>query len=205
MYDLNFRKYIFERIKPRTITNPELLNKWAGRLNKPHWNRLTMGAGALALQPLIDYFNPLVDDDTASTSAIRTASKIIAGTAVGVIVRTLAYKYTSKNPYRSKFMTKAIFEFIKRNPEAKKNYFNAISTLIGLGAMVFTNFLLDAPLTNVLTKFGLKQRNTIKAKKQETANPQNNVSPNNPAKTSELNFEDTFNKFRNLGRRENNV
>ena len=60
--------------------------KSAGGLSTPA-NRLLLGATALAIQPEIDWHNKKVDEKTRRVSMARTISKIVIGTATGIVVR----------------------------------------------------------------------------------------------------------------------
>lgn len=131
--------------------------KSAGRNISSAENRLILGATALISQPFIDFHNRNVDEDTKRVSVCRTIAKIIAGTTTGYTVRKLAIKgigacsqMPDKNipKWRTFFTPKNIKEI---KPEAFKQYKNALGTFISLGVMLFTNFLIDAPLTKFLT------------------------------------------------------
>ena len=66
------------------INNKNLINitEWTGRkINSPQ-QRFILGLTAIMIQPVIDYTNRNVDEETREVSAARTAAKIIAGTSV---------------------------------------------------------------------------------------------------------------------------
>ena len=142
----------------------EIKRKIDETLSKPAQNRLIMGITALLTQPWIDYFNHRVDEDTRKVARNRTIAKIIAGTAVGMVVRGSCYKLVEKmtdiggkgkNSMRL-VPKKYLGEFI-HDAHKLKNYRNALSTIVAITAMCFTNFLIDAPLTRYLTnKFNAK-------------------------------------------------
>lgn len=140
---------------------------------KPAENRAIMGVTALLTQPAIDYYNHRVDEETREVSKNRTIAKIVAGTLVGIGVRELCYRFvnsTTKPNEPSKFSKKLLpKEFISelaKNPNYLKNYRNALSTMVALCVMTFTNFLLDAPLTVLLTN----KLNSMSQKAKENSN-----------------------------------
>ena len=164
---------------------------WAGKALHSPEQRLILGATALATQPFIDLNNKDVDEETRKISAARTIAKIIAGTTVGVLVRYAgiwaAKRYSQfekifadadkkiiakiipdkkRGIFTPVFAGKTIFpisdkEFTQRITRHRK----AMGTLLATVAMVFTNFLLDAPLTKYLTK--IFQKGLEKPKEQE--------------------------------------
>ena len=153
----------------------EKLEKYDAILSKPAENRLIVGATALATQPVIDYYNHKVDEETRTVSRNRTIAKIVAGTSVGILVRSLCYSLVEKmtdfngtKKYSKWLLPDQFLNSIKDNP---KYYKNTVSTLVALGVMCITNFLLDAPLTayftNVLNKKTLKQQKEEKSNLKE--------------------------------------
>lgn len=164
------------------IKNPKL----EGRLMKmsdsfPSWaQRLVSGVTGILLQPWFDLNNKRVDEDTRKISTARTCAKIIAGTLTGVGIRWACVKAT-ENFTRSEKAEKELKDlgklgkrFINKPmnkwsqmllPEAAKaasfkeiaKYRQALGTYAGLVVMLFTNFLVDAPLTTYMTnKFAKK-------------------------------------------------
>lgn len=142
-------------------------------INSPE-QRLIQGATALAMQPFIDINNKAADTDTRAVSVARTIGKIVAGTLVGVGVRyaTIAFakrfsryvltegpKYLTEIKRKSKYDV-LLPEFDCSKLKLKKvdfenkynNTIKTIGTILATGVMVFTNFLIDAPLTKVITK-----------------------------------------------------
>ena len=95
----------------------KFLNTCATKIAGPE-NRLILGVSALASQPFIDYYNKNVDEKTRKYSVCKTISKIIIGTTVGVIVRSLAIKYAG-NLLKSADVSKIIPDALK-NPESRK-------------------------------------------------------------------------------------
>lgn len=169
-FGAKFYDKFFEKLPNKNITNPEKLNKFGHVLASPHWNRAILGAAAILTQPLIDYKNPKVDNETATTSALRTIGKICACTAVGFLVRGSMYKLINKYVKEggSKFL---IPDAILNEKSALKRenmlklHKNTLSTLTALGVMIFTNFLLDAPLTTLTTNELMRLRQKYLAKK----------------------------------------
>lgn len=157
------------------VTNNKIINvvNWAGKKLNSVEQRIVLGATALATQPFFDYYNKNVDEDTRKVSTARTIAKIIAGTAVGIAVRLFFIKGFRKfSNYDLKIVNGNIEQILPKSPkdifvpifakvkkgmtqdEFKNDYENYIKTggVIGASvAMIATNFLLDAPLTNILT------------------------------------------------------
>lgn len=118
-----------------------------GNMKSPQ-QRLAFGVAALAIQPVIDRFNPFVDTDTRKKSAVRSAAKAIACSATGVVIREACILGTNALLNNKQLATK-LPEYMTKD----KNHASAvIGTLMGLGIMVFTNFLIDVPLTDKLTE-----------------------------------------------------
>ncbi|MDD3594442.1 MAG: hypothetical protein PHX18_07435 [Candidatus Gastranaerophilales bacterium] len=117
--------------------------------------RLILGATAICSQPLIDYYNRNVDDKTRKYSVCRTVSKIIAGTVVGVSVRYLAIKYASRF-IKLPDVTRVKPEVFKTLQD-RSNLQKSLGDIIAIGVMLFTNFLIDAPLTKMGTNFLAKK------------------------------------------------
>ena len=102
--------------------------------------------------------NKNVDKETRKNSAARTIAKIIVGTATGFYVRyytikaveamtkipnnnrNLKWWETLLTPDRSRVAYKSL-----------KKYKLAVGSIAAVGVMLFTNFLIDAPLTKILT------------------------------------------------------
>jgi len=126
------------------------LTKCATKIAGPE-NRLILGVSALASQPFIDYYNKNVDEKTRKYSVCKTISKIVVGTTVGVIVRSLAIKY-SANLLKSVDISNILPNALK-NPESRKILQYTIGDILGIGVCLITNFLIDAPLTRLGTNF----------------------------------------------------
>lgn len=148
------------------------LKKIGNVLNSPE-QRLILGATALATQPFIDFHNHAADNETRAVSTARTIGKIIAGTLTGVSIRYGAIKgfkhFAQYNLKLEKGIVKEVTQKTKNDiffpllAKIKPNqtveefergyskYINAMGTFIATTAMVFTNFLIDAPLTKFIT------------------------------------------------------
>ena len=161
--------------------NGKVLNgiKWAGQHITSPQNRLILGVSALASQPFIDLHNRSVDERTKKVSAARTVAKIIAGTTTGVIVRyaciAAANKFTHAPASGLKKILSLFYPKGINNVTQKglKKHIETMGTLLSLGVMLFTNFLIDAPLTKYLTnKFikNIKDKNTPKYFKNTNMN-----------------------------------
>jgi hypothetical protein len=111
-------------------------------------------------------------------SICRTIAKIIAGTTVGILVRGSCYnlvknmtKPEGTNKFSKALLPKRYTKEIGKVEAFLKNYRSALSNIVAIGAMCFTNFLIDAPLTVLLTnKFSdvaLQHKNDIAKSKEE--------------------------------------
>lgn len=177
MYGSEKKPGFWKRIKQKVLdTLPEAtfndgaknLKKWRNIdefISRPAENRFIMGATAMLTQPAIDYCNHKVDEETRETSRIRTVSKIVAGTIVGIAVRGSCYKLVEKmtNISGKSRLEKALLpskylESLVKNMKLLKNYRSALSTGLAIMTMCVTNFLIDAPLTVFLTNYQLAKR-----------------------------------------------
>jgi hypothetical protein len=119
--------------------------------------RLILGASALMSQPFIDAHNKNVDEKTRKVSVARTIAKIIAGTLTGFAIRKgciKGIKAMSQPRGQNVPKWKSLFtpkDVTKTDTEAFAQYRNAMGTVVALVVMMFTNFLIDAPLTKFLT------------------------------------------------------
>ncbi len=145
-----------------TVTDDKAIKtfEWIGKNLSSAENRLILGASALMTQPFIDAANKDVDDETRRYSICRTVAKIIAGTFTGYTIRKLCIKsidaFTKlpteiKPEMRFKNLRSCLLPTIKATAEELAQYKNTLGTLMALGVMMFTNFLIDAPLTKWLT------------------------------------------------------
>lgn len=158
-----------------------------------------MGATAIFTQPFIDRNNKRVDEDTRKFSTLRTVIKIIVGATVGMAVRYAALegsrkflgasfakfkekaKDTNLNKIAKLLMPEGSSKNVLLSDETRyKKYVSHMATCIGVAASLFTNFLIDMPLTKFLTthfaqKFGLSNKKTA-ADKEKTAPANNSVN-----------------------------
>ena len=132
--------------------------KWLNDNVASHHQRLILGATALTSQPFIDYNNKKVDEQTRKISCAKTLAKIIVGTTTGFSVRYLCTKlaknYTcvdemGKKAAKKSFLAPSVMT--KFSKDKRLQYINAIGAIMGVLTCVFTNFLIDAPLTKKLT------------------------------------------------------
>ncbi len=159
--------------------------------------RLALGGFAFLIQPLIDIKNKDVDEDTRKVSAIRSAAKAIIGTVSGIVVRggcmkLAEYKYAQKDaagkiikeggkikidPLKVQKSFGEGFEALKLDNKALSDAIKRVPSVIGtiaaLGVMIFTNFLIDAPLTNItMEKINKFMESRTQGKSTETSKPQ---------------------------------
>ena len=183
----NWRSRLFGRIPNVTIKNEEFFNKIGRIISRPDIGRGILGATAIFSQPFIDYYNPKVDRDTAKVSTTRTIGKIIAGTTIGCAVRSMCYygvqALTCVKPnaptWRKLLLPpdRMVRYLNRKDLDWVKNYNSVLASLIGLGVMLFTNMLLDVPLTQYISNklrplFGL---NADSKKTTTTNNSPNEV------------------------------
>lgn len=147
-------------------TVSSVLQKINKHVSSPE-QRLILGVTALFTQPFIDLSNKRVNEETRLMSFARTLAKIVVGTTVGVLVRKecirLAHHYSKMDAIPKlnaieSFGTKANkYSFLSPqyvrtyNKDFHNNYANALGSYLGIGVSLVTNFLIDAPLTQLLT------------------------------------------------------
>ena len=205
----DIRRRIFDVLPNITVKRENLLCDIGRVISRPDVGRGIMGATAILTQPLIDYFNPKVDRDTAEVSTCRTIGKIIAGTTVGCLVRSACYYGTRAltslapdAPAWKKILlpTERIVQHLNlRNADWIKNYRSTLATLVGLGAMLFTNVMIDVPLTNFISNHlikYIKKPNSNNETNQPTQTIPNVNSPQSPKK--EEGHHDVKDKFREV-------
>ncbi len=121
--------------------------------------RIATGAFALGIQPAMDFMNKDVDKDTRQVSAARSAAKAIIGTCTGIAIRAgciaaidKAFSKVDETGKKALDLDKIrnTFKGLKDAPESALRRAPAnIGTMAALGVMLFTNFLIDMPLTNI--------------------------------------------------------
>lgn len=162
---------------------------WLGENFSSAMQRFVSGVTALITQPFIDWNNKNTDEETRKTSTARILGKIIAGTLTGVAIRWACVK-ASENFTRNKNTEQHLIEvgkaakakanlikkdqillpqkYLNASYREIKNYRGAIGTLAAVVIMVFTNFLIDAPLTTYLTNVFVKKfKNSASGKADE--------------------------------------
>ena len=187
----DLRHRIFDLLPNITVNNERAVCNIGRVLSRPDVGRAIMGATAILTQPLIDYYNPKVDRDTAEVSTCRTIGKILAGTTVGCMVRSACYygvrAMTKVNPnaptWRTLLMPPDIIvqHLNAHHADWIKNYNSLLATLIGMGIMLFTNVMLDVPLTNIISK------SLLKLIGKSNPNQPQNVPPTNGVDTESAN------------------
>ncbi len=142
----NVFKRLYNKLPNWEVTSDKLLThveNFGKKCTSAH-QRGILGATALLTQPFIDARNKDVDEKTRKYSVARTIAKIIAGTLTGVAIRYGCIKAMNWKPFlpsRWQSLTK----------DVQDQYKNAMGTIVSLVVMLFTNFLIDAPLTKFLT------------------------------------------------------
>ncbi len=166
----------------RILSKASTINSWQ--------QRLALGVAAMAIQPAIDLRNKQVDEETRKVSANRSFAKALVGMATGIAVRGGCMKAVEiglQKDRATNYLAKITAEnntkeaidkaknFIK-NKGGAKQYASIIGTIVALGVMLFTNFLVDAPLTNKLTDKLNKKLNN-KNEEQKPKEAQTNIPP----------------------------
>lgn len=167
---------------PNITISGKKLNKaidYVGKEFSSPENRLILGVSALMTQPFIDAGNKKVDEETRKVSVARTVAKIIAGTTTGYFVRLGCIKaidaftkipteITEKTKFKKLRMIFTPDKAIAGGLKDLTHYKNALGTTLSLFVMLFTNFLIDAPLTKLLTNlFTSKIHQHDKMKKEK--------------------------------------
>lgn len=149
---------------------------WFGEHVSTPQNRVIIGTTALLTQPWIDLNNKEVDEKTRKVSCARTVGKIISGTLTGFAVRAGFIKLVREFSKQGDVGEKLIKKFftpsnVKEDlPYAYKQYQNAMGMLLAIVGLLVTNFVVDAPLTNLLTNFFTKNIENRESKKQGELN-----------------------------------
>ncbi len=179
----SIKQRVIDAVPVSTIKDgTKRVEKWKyfdEKMSKPAENRFIMGATAMVTQPVIDYNNHKVDQETRRVSRNRTIAKILAGTGVGMIVRGSCYSLVKKmtdvngkSKYSQALLPTEFLKDLTKDAKLLKNYRSALSTAVAILAMCFTNFAIDAPLTVYLTnKFNDKTAsNPADSKKKAVLN-----------------------------------
>ena len=177
----SIKQKIIDAVPQATIKDgAKRIERWKTvdeKISKPAENRLIMGATALVTQPVIDYNNHKVDEETRRVSRNRTIAKILAGTGVGIVVRGSCYKLVNKmtdingkGKYSKALIPKSYIGKFSKTVKFLRNYKSALSTGMAILAMCVTNFAIDAPLTVYLTNKFNAMTDTSKSKNKEGNN-----------------------------------
>lgn len=165
------------RNKTFIIKNPKAIEavKWIGREISSPENRLILGVTALASQPFIDAQNKTLDDEIKGVVIARTISKILVGTTTGVLIRKGCIKavdYMTTMPeqitqgMKHVKLRQCLLPTVQKLQKSKLlEYKEGMGTVLALGVMLFTNFLIDAPLTQLLTNVMVKAKHGKKGGK----------------------------------------
>ena len=179
---MGISRKLFDLIPNISIKNNDrlkILNKAGDIRGRPMPNMLIMGATAIVSQPFIDEHNKRVDKDTARTARNRTIGKIVAGTAVGCVVRGLIFKLINSCTNEDISVDRWNNVLTPRNtttvrpsmlPNRLRNYRTALSTIVAMIVMIGTNIAFDLPLTNMISN-ALNARDAKKRNKN-AASPQ---------------------------------
>ena len=126
----------------------------------PH-QRAVLGITAICTQPLIDMHNKNIKEEEKPVVVSKTIAKILVGTSFGVAVRHFSIKAVQNftqvvktGKYSQCLLPQRIVKGLKEGVVPKdyiKNYRNGLGTFLGLSTCLITNFLIDAPLTKILT------------------------------------------------------
>ena len=173
----NLKSRLFGLLPNINILNSKKLENLGTTIARPDVSRAILGATALGTQPIIDYYNHRVDEETAGVATCRTIAKIIACSGVGIAVRygslKLVQLFTDTTEKASKWK-KSLLPTEKtqkllsmKNTEWIKNHRSTLGSIVALTAMLATNVLLDVPLTNYLSNKFLGIREKMNAKKTE--------------------------------------
>ena len=124
--------------------------------------RALLGITALCTQPFIDLHNSHIKKEDKPITVAKTISKIIVGTTVGILVRHYAIKMvknftktTNCGKYSQCLLPKKIVDQLNQkipvNKDDIKKYTEWMGTFLGVMCCAITNFVIDAPLSKMLT------------------------------------------------------
>ncbi len=160
---MNERQTSFKGIPPKYTKIPEVignLGKLTGDFVSMPEQKLFLATTALMIQPLIDL--TFAEDDKKVDSAIKSASKAIAGGLTGVTIRAAFISLTKnligfdkRNKFNDHFLPKGAVEMLRTNPDMAKlrlsKYSQSLGTLMAIAFMIgITNKKVDVPLTSDL-------------------------------------------------------
>lgn len=126
--------------------------------------RLLVGVTGVVMQPWIDLHNKKVDKETRLRSACKNCAKALVGATTGFFIRKGCIKFVNKLISDGRLLPKDKTG-IRHYAQKVKNYGGALGTGLAILVMIGTNFLLDAPLTQLLSS-ALYNKTSGKEKKQ---------------------------------------
>lgn len=126
--------------------------------------RLLVGVTGVVMQPWIDLQNKRVDKETRLRSASKNCAKAFVGATTGFFIRKGCIKFIDKLIKRGRLLPKDATN-IRHYEQKVKNYCGALGTGLAIIIMMATNFLIDAPLTQLLSS-KLYNKTSAKDKKQ---------------------------------------
>lgn len=150
--------------------------KYGGEKLNSYHNRAFLGVTALPLFTLYDCFTS-PDKETRNNSLSKTWAKIIVGTTTGIIIRYLGFRFAKRfaTPLLERLGSDAVYVkkserrfgslffpkqrlgkhkiSLKLQQKWLENFQKALGTYAAISAMLVTNFLVDMPLTMMLTNF----------------------------------------------------
>ena len=112
--------------------------------------RLLVGVTGVVMQPWIDLHNKKVDKETRLYSACKNCAKALVGATTGFAIRKGCIKFVKKLLEKGKLLPQDKSGIRHYEPKVK-NYGCALGTALAIVVMIGTNFLLDAPLTQILS------------------------------------------------------
>ena len=152
--------------------------RWISKNFSSPQQRAVLGVTALCTQPFIDLYNSHIKKEDKPVTVAKTISKIVVGTTAGILMRHYAIKIAKNftksvncGKYSQCLLPQEIVVQLAKNPKAVPethlaNYRNGLGTFIGTMCGLFTNFLIDAPLSRKLTNF-LHEKVFMKEKAHE--------------------------------------
>ncbi len=112
--------------------------------------RLLVGISGVVMQPWIDLHNNKVDKETRIYSACKNCAKAFVGSITGFFIRKGCIKFVNHLMDKGMLLPEGI-SGMKHYTDKVKNYGGALGTGLAIIIMMFTNFLIDAPLTQLLS------------------------------------------------------
>src|SRR5574344_1599060 len=117
-------------------------------------NRAIYGASAIISQPFFDYKNPNVDKTTQKYSLVKTLIKIVVGTSVGIVSRSI-FQHWGENLYK-----KGKFAFCNVSNLDEKKACRCVGNTFAIIGAIAAMFSVDILISNVLMRY--KNKKAIK-------------------------------------------